>query len=362
MADQVDSSSTSSNDTTSATERVTPNSEKNIGTINRTFRIPSHGESVLQALNKQRSGGEFCDVTVLVEHKRFSAHKCVLSANSEYFRSLLCTDNDGVFLRHVTASSFQAILDFMYTSRLQLEPNSVQNILTTAKFLQVKGVISICCRYLESQIRSLAKDLDGRKKKLKNPAVISVDAEVFKEKELPMLSTLQQQPQINYNSVTGTFGPAAPTAQNLIRGPHPQLFPFQKPPINSQSNGLNGPAYQRTTLPLVVHGQTSEMVHHDQRHHMLPWKNVHDPQQTQNPYGNNIHTNPTSYQIPFSIAHNQARQAPMMYSHGKYNPNHPLYTAQSTGGKGRRQHPQNRRKPNYGAGSTGYLPTRYRHR
>lgn len=103
----------------------------------------------LQIMNKQRQTGEFCDITVLVEHQRFSAHKSVLAANSIYFKNLLATGNDGIFLHHITAESFAAILDFMYTSRLHLEPYSVQDILSASKFLQVKGVISICCRSVE---------------------------------------------------------------------------------------------------------------------------------------------------------------------------------------------------------------------
>ena len=88
----------------------------------------------------------FCDVTVLVEHQRYPAHKCVLAANSNYFKNLLVNDNDGVFLRHVSAESFSAILEYMYTSRLELDSSTLQDVLTAAKFLQVKGAISICCR------------------------------------------------------------------------------------------------------------------------------------------------------------------------------------------------------------------------
>ena len=100
-------------------------------------------------MNKQRSTGEFCDITVLVEHQRFSAHKSVLAANSTYFKNLLATGNDGIFLHHITSESFAAILDFMYTSRLHLEASSVQDVLSAAKFLQVKGVVSICCRSIK---------------------------------------------------------------------------------------------------------------------------------------------------------------------------------------------------------------------
>ena len=61
-------------------------------------------------------------------------------------------------------------------------------------------------RYLESQIRVLARDID--KKKLSKsilPAMISVEPDLYKGASFPSLSPLQQQPQLAYNPETGMF-------------------------------------------------------------------------------------------------------------------------------------------------------------
>lgn len=46
----------------------------------------SHNDSVLAALNRQRSDGILCDVTLVAEEQKFHAHKAVLAACSDYFR------------------------------------------------------------------------------------------------------------------------------------------------------------------------------------------------------------------------------------------------------------------------------------
>ncbi|OBS71697.1 hypothetical protein A6R68_13726, partial [Neotoma lepida] len=45
----------------------------------------SHNDTVLAALNQQRSDGILCDVTLIAEEQKFHAHKAVLAACSDYF-------------------------------------------------------------------------------------------------------------------------------------------------------------------------------------------------------------------------------------------------------------------------------------
>ena len=55
----------------------------------------SHNDSVLAALNQQRSDGILCDVTLIAEEQKFHAHKAVLAACSDYFRQAWKTDRHG---------------------------------------------------------------------------------------------------------------------------------------------------------------------------------------------------------------------------------------------------------------------------
>ncbi|KAF0876071.1 KLH32 protein, partial [Crocuta crocuta] len=82
----------------------------------------SHNDSVLAALNQQRSDGILCDVTLIAEEQKFHAHKAVLAACSDYFRAMfsLCMVESGadeVSLHGVTSLGLKQALEFAYTGQ-----------------------------------------------------------------------------------------------------------------------------------------------------------------------------------------------------------------------------------------------------
>ncbi|XP_078484471.1 uncharacterized protein LOC113475293 isoform X1 [Ciona intestinalis] len=376
----------SSSDSASSSEgKKSPNRHQRLNQT-RKFRIPSHADAVLQALNHQRTHGEFCDITVLVEHQRFMAHKCVLSASSDYFKGLLSSDNDGVFLRHITAESFRAILDFMYTSHLQLEPGHVQDILTAAKFLQVKGVVSICCRYLESQIKNLSRDLDEYTSRHRDPPLLSIDGQLFKNKD----ASFPSQPHITYDPATGTFAPdISMVSQPVNISPQKPIFQFQPTTQQLPTYGIPQPAQQ--AIPVVpMTGATNRYSTNGMQLDPAMSYSLNDPnfascppiisnapvmnpKLQQQPYMSNQLSVPpwtsSKYTPSFYPCQNmKSRRTPL--DPGVTNPfnqvsSHPvrlppkpstnnkptnnMFSSQSTGGKGRRLPTHSRRKQNHAA-------------
>nr|XP_012299693.1 kelch-like protein 32 isoform X5 [Aotus nancymaae] len=83
----------------------------------------SHNDSVLAALNQQRSDGILCDITLIADEQKFHAHKAVLAACSDYFRAMfsLCMVESGadeVNLHGVTSLGLKQALEFAYTGQL----------------------------------------------------------------------------------------------------------------------------------------------------------------------------------------------------------------------------------------------------
>uniref|UniRef100_A0A671DRA7 Kelch like family member 32 n=1 Tax=Rhinolophus ferrumequinum TaxID=59479 RepID=A0A671DRA7_RHIFE len=83
----------------------------------------SHNDTVLAALNQQRSDGILCDVTLIAEEQKFHAHKAVLAACSDYFRILL-------------------------------EPGVIQDVLAAGSHLQLLELLSLCSHYLIQELNS----------------------------------------------------------------------------------------------------------------------------------------------------------------------------------------------------------------
>ncbi|XP_019298452.1 kelch-like protein 32 isoform X6 [Panthera pardus] len=113
----------------------------------------SHNDSVLAALNQQRSDGILCDVTLIAEEQKFHAHKAVLAACSDYFRAMfsLCMVESGadeVSLHGVTSLGLKQALEFAYTGQILLEPGVIQDVLAAGSHLQLLELLNLCSHYL----------------------------------------------------------------------------------------------------------------------------------------------------------------------------------------------------------------------
>uniref|UniRef100_A0A3Q4HXU2 Zinc finger and BTB domain containing 17 n=1 Tax=Neolamprologus brichardi TaxID=32507 RepID=A0A3Q4HXU2_NEOBR len=107
------------------------------------MEFPWHSGKVLEQLNRQRKQGLLCDCTFVVDGVDFKAHKAVLAACSVYFRTLFLEQKDVV---HLDISLGQ-VLDFMYTAKLTLNLQNVEDVLSVAHFLQMQEIVNACSAY-----------------------------------------------------------------------------------------------------------------------------------------------------------------------------------------------------------------------
>ncbi|MEJ1273308.1 zinc finger and BTB domain containing 17 [Cricetulus griseus] len=106
--------------------------------------FPQHSQRVLEQLNQQRQLGLLCDCTFVVDGVDFKAHKAVLAACSEYFKMLFVDQKDVVHLDISNAAGLGQVLEFMYTAKLSLSPENVDDVLAVASFLQMQDIITAC--------------------------------------------------------------------------------------------------------------------------------------------------------------------------------------------------------------------------
>ncbi|XP_025742941.1 zinc finger and BTB domain-containing protein 49 [Callorhinus ursinus] len=116
--------------------------------------VATHGCHLLQQLHEQRIQGLLCDCMLVVKGVCFKAHKNVLAAFSQYFRSLFQNSSgqksDVFHLDIKNVSGIGQILDFMYTSHLDLNQDNIQVMLDIAQCLQVQNVLNLCHTFLKS--------------------------------------------------------------------------------------------------------------------------------------------------------------------------------------------------------------------
>ncbi|XP_063162329.1 B-cell lymphoma 6 protein isoform X3 [Candoia aspera] len=119
------------------------------------IQFTRHASDVLLNLNRLRSRDILTDVVIIVSREQFRAHKTVLMACSGLFYSIF-TDQLKCNLTilnldpEISPEGFGILLDFMYTSRLNLRESNILAVMTTALYLQMEHVVDTCRRLLNS--------------------------------------------------------------------------------------------------------------------------------------------------------------------------------------------------------------------
>ncbi|XP_026481659.1 kelch-like protein 17 [Ctenocephalides felis] len=123
------------------------------------YRLPNYHKAVMDVLNEQRKTSQFCDVTFLVEEKEISAHRNVLCASSQYFRSMF-TDHfqesklDKIPLYDLDYAAVVEILNFIYTSTIQLDDDNDYDIIEAIDILQLYELRPYINHYLKQKLNS----------------------------------------------------------------------------------------------------------------------------------------------------------------------------------------------------------------
>ncbi|XP_066504373.1 zinc finger and BTB domain-containing protein 7A [Hoplias malabaricus] len=121
--------------------------------------FPEHSAELLGGLNQQRLDGLLCDVLLVAQEREFPAHRSVLASCSTYFHKLftsgMAADRQSVYaLDFIRAEALAALLDFAYTATLTVSRNSVADILSAARLLEISPVQDVCTHLLDTKVLS----------------------------------------------------------------------------------------------------------------------------------------------------------------------------------------------------------------
>ncbi|XP_034411484.1 zinc finger and BTB domain-containing protein 41 isoform X2 [Cyclopterus lumpus] len=113
----------------------------------RNLAMRQHSHKLLKFLNEDRTRRRFCDVSVSVGGKLYSAHKVVLAHGSSYFHAELSKNpaTAHVTLDHVEDSVFQHLLGFLYTSECAVAETDLPALTEAAQFLDMMDILKLLC-------------------------------------------------------------------------------------------------------------------------------------------------------------------------------------------------------------------------
>ncbi|XP_043926153.1 B-cell lymphoma 6 protein isoform X2 [Protopterus annectens] len=119
------------------------------------IQFTRHAGDVLLNLNRLRIRNILTDVVIFVNRQQFRAHKTVLMACSGLFYGIFtdpmkCNLSAISLDPEVDADGFALLLEFMYTSRLNLRENCIVPIMNAAVYLQMDHIVDTCHKFLKS--------------------------------------------------------------------------------------------------------------------------------------------------------------------------------------------------------------------
>ena len=113
----------------------------------------------LATITTLRRTEKLCDVTIQVEDEQFKAHKIILAGSSPYFQAMFAggleeSKQSTVVIHDIPPTIMAVLLDYCYTSSIEITPENAQELLPAAGILQLQWVREKCSEFIEHQLDS----------------------------------------------------------------------------------------------------------------------------------------------------------------------------------------------------------------
>lgn len=108
---------------------------------------------IMAVLDSMRRRKELSDVTLVVEDREIVAHRAILAACSPYFRAMFLSgfseaSEQKIVLKEVDANAVHLIVEYFYTSELEVNVYNVEEILRICVLLRLNTLIDHCETFL----------------------------------------------------------------------------------------------------------------------------------------------------------------------------------------------------------------------
>ncbi|XP_029979393.1 kelch-like protein 40b [Sphaeramia orbicularis] len=97
------------------------------------------------------------DCVLKIKDKEFPCHRLVLCACSSYFRSIFLSDLDEskkreIVLEDVEPGVMGLVLKYLYTSKINVTEQNVQDIFAVANIYQIPSIFTVCVSFLQKRL------------------------------------------------------------------------------------------------------------------------------------------------------------------------------------------------------------------
>ena len=116
----------------------------------------THCPAIMEALNNLRKVNSYCDTNIVIGDHKLPAHKNVLIAGSDYFKSRFGgpfkDDDCDIDLSFVTldVASVEQAVNFLYTGQVDINKENIEPLLKISSFLLISKLRKHCIDFIET--------------------------------------------------------------------------------------------------------------------------------------------------------------------------------------------------------------------
>ena len=104
---------------------------------------------LLNYANQKRTEKKFNDVTIDVGNQTIAANRMILSCYSKYFETMFLSNfkeryEDPITMKESDGNSIKALIEYMYSRRIEISSENVMLLLESANYLQMDEVKKFC--------------------------------------------------------------------------------------------------------------------------------------------------------------------------------------------------------------------------
>ena len=121
------------------------------------FSAQNHTLDAFERMQQMRDDRKLCDVVLVAGAREIEAHRLVLAASSRYFYSMFVGDmkesrEEKIVLKDVDPDALQLLVEFSYSTRLEITASNVQALMTAASIFDFPAVFKATAKFLTGQL------------------------------------------------------------------------------------------------------------------------------------------------------------------------------------------------------------------
>jgi kelch-like protein 18 len=110
-----------------------------------------------QNMEEIRRLGKLCDITLVSQDHKFTAHRIVLAASIPYFNAMLMHDliesrQEVVTINTIEPIALEQLINYSYNGKITITNENVQPLLVAANFFHMKTIKHACCDYVKKRL------------------------------------------------------------------------------------------------------------------------------------------------------------------------------------------------------------------